>query len=188
MDVSLRDTGAFIYDNKREHEDYDDTSIRDLPKYNGKIIQVVNNNQPIFTDEQKKDKTSWEEYKNLDSHGRCGAALANIGKDLMPTGERGDISRVTPSGWDDNARYDFIEGKKLYNRCHLIGYQLTGQNANPKNLITGTKALNNNGMLVYENLVAGDVKSTGNHVLYRVTPVIEVNNLVASGAQNYGCF
>ena len=186
LDVSLRDTKAFIYDNKREHEDYDDTSIRDLPKYNGKIIQVVNNNQPIFTDEQKKDKTSWEEYKNLDSHGRCGAALANIGKDLMPTGERGDISSVTPSGWDDNARYDFIEGKKLYNRCHLIGYQLTGQNANPKNLITGTKALNNNGMLVYENLVAGYVKSTGNHVLYRVTPVFEGNNLVASGVQMEG--
>lgn len=183
LDISLRDTDSYIYKNNKDHTVSDSVNVDNVPEYNEKIVQILNMNEPNFTDEQKKDKKSWEKYSNLDSKGRCGVAFANIGKDLMPSGERGDISSVTPSGWDDDAKYDFIEGKKLYNRCHLIGYQLTGQNANEKNLITGTKALNNSGMLPYENLVAGYIKNTGNHVLYRVTPVFKGNNLVASGVQ-----
>ena len=186
LDISLRDTDAYIYNNQNDHTDKDGTSIDNVPNYKGKLIQVINNNEPNFTAEQKKDKTSWQKFSNLDSKGRCGVAFANVGKDIMPKGDRGDISGVTPSGWDDDAKYDFIDGKKLYNRCHLIGYQLTGQNANEKNLITGTKALNNSGMLPYENLVAGYVKNTGNHVLYRVTPVFSGSNLVASGVHMEG--
>lgn len=183
LDISLRDTDAYLYKNKKDHIVSDSVDVDNVPKYNDKIVQILNMNEPNFTDKEKKDKKSWEKYSDLDSKGRCGVAFANIGKDLMPKGERGDISSVTPTGWDDDAKYDFIDGKKLYNRCHLIGYQLTGQNANEKNLITGTKALNNSGMLPYENLVAGYIKNTGNHVLYRVTPVFEGNNLVAKGVQ-----
>ncbi len=186
LDISLRDTDAYIYNNGKDHSNKDDSTINNLPNYNGKLIQVLNNNEPSFTSSQKKDTKSWQKYSNLDSKGRCGTAFANVGKDIMPTGSRGDIDSVTPTGFDDNARYDFINGKKLYNRCHLIGWQLTGQNANNKNLITGTKALNNDGMLPYENLVAGYIKSTGNHVLYRVTPVFNGNNLVASGVHMEG--
>ena len=183
LDISLSSTDSYIYKSAKDHT-YNATITKDnVPEYSGKIVHIQNNNEPEFTDEQKKDKKSWEKYSNLDSKGRCGVAFANIGKDLMPTGERGDIDSVTPSGWDDDAKYDFIEGKKLYNRCHLIGYQLTGENANKKNLITGTKALNNSGMLPYENLVAGYIKNTGNHVLYRVTPIFKGDNLVASGVQ-----
>lgn len=183
LDISLKDTDSYIYKNNKKHTVNDSVNVDNVPEYDEKIVQILNMNEPNFTDEQKKDKKSWEKYSNLDSKGRCGVAFANIGKDLMPKGERGDISSVTPTGWDDDAKYDFIDGKKLYNRCHLIGYQLTGQNANEKNLITGTKALNNSGMLPYENLVAGYIKNTGNHVLYRVTPIFKGNNLVASGVQ-----
>ena len=125
---------------------------------------------------------SFEDYSELDILGRCGPAFANVSKDTMPTEKRGDIGSVKPTGWQVS-KYDFIDGKYLYNRCHLIGYQLTAENANKQNLITGTRYLNVQGMLPFENQVAEYVKKIGNHVLYRVTPIFEGTNLVASGVQ-----
>lgn len=124
--------------------------------------------------------TAFENYSDLDSLGRCGVAYANICKDIMPTEERGKIGMIKPSGWH-TVKYDVIKDRYLYNRCHLIGYQLAGENANPKNLITGTRYLNVEGMLLFENLVADYVNNTGNHVLYRVTPMFSGSNLVANG-------
>ena len=151
----------------------------DIPEYSGKPYVVVNNNEPDFL---KKDLTtkSYEKYGALDSQGRCTTCIACIGKNLMPTGERGSISSVKPTGWH-STRYDFIDGKNLYNRCHLIGYQLTGENANYNNLITGTRCLNVDGMLPFENEVGDYVRETNNHVLYRVTPVFVGDELVARG-------
>ena len=126
---------------------------------------------------------AFENYSDLDFLGRCGVAYANICKELMPTEERGEIGMVKPSGWHTVKYSDRIDGNYLYNRCHLIGYQLAGENANEKNLITGTRYLNVTGMLPFENEVADYVESTGNHVLYRVTPVFDGDNLVASGVQ-----
>lgn len=159
-------------------------NIEDIPAYSGAPYIPVNNNVPGFT---AKDLTaaSFETYSDLDSLGRCGKAYASVGRDLMPTEKRGSISKVKPSGWH-SVEYDSVEGKSLYNRCHLIGYQLTAENANEKNLITGTRYLNTEGMLPFENMVADYVKETGNHVLYRVTPVFEGKNLVASGVQIEG--
>lgn len=140
----------------------------------------VNGNVPRFSDEEKKTAAAFENYSDLDALGRCGVAFACVGKETMPTEERGPIGSIKPSGWH-SVKYDFVDGKYLYNRCHLIGYQLTAENANEKNLITGTRYLNTKGMLPFENMVADYVKETGNHVLYRVTPVFEGKNLVASG-------
>lgn len=140
----------------------------------------VNGNVPRFSEEEKKNAAAFESYSDLDALGRCGVAFACVGKETMPTEERGPIGSIKPSGWH-SVKYDFVDGKYLYNRCHLIGYQLTAENANEKNLITGTRYLNTKGMLPFENMVADYVKETGNHVLYRVTPVFEGNNLVASG-------
>ncbi len=140
----------------------------------------VNGNVPLFSDEEKKTAAAFENYSDLDALGRCGVAFVCVGKETMPTEERGPIGSIKPSGWH-SVKYDFVDGKYLYNRCHLIGYQLTAENANEKNLITGTRYLNTKGMLPFENMVADYVKETGNHVLYRVTPVFEGNNLVASG-------
>ena len=140
----------------------------------------VNGNVPLFSDEEKKTAAAFENYSDLDALGRCGVAFACVGKETMPTEERGPIGSIKPSGLH-SVKYDFVDGKYLYNRCHLIGYQLTAENANEKNLITGTRYLNTKGMLPFENMVADYVKETGNHVLYRVTPVFEGKNLVASG-------
>lgn len=140
----------------------------------------VNGNVPRFSDEEKKTAAAFENYSDLDALGRCGVAFACVGKETMPTEERGPIGSIKPSGWH-SVKYDFVDGKYLYNRCHLIGYQLTAENANEKNLITGTRYLSTKGMLPFENMVADYVKETGNHVLYRVTPVFEGKNLVASG-------
>ena len=147
--------------------------------YQGEPYVVINDNNPAFND---ADFTtiSFESYGELDGLGRCTTAFANIGKDIMPTEKRGAIGEVKPTGWQ-TAKYDSVDGKYLYNRCHLIGYQLTGENANEKNLITGTRYLNVDGMLPFENMVADYIKETGNHVLYRVTPVFSGDNLVASG-------
>lgn len=142
---------------------------------------VVNQNVPGFAEEEVTCE-SFEQYSELDALGRCGTALACVGTDLMPTEERGSIGQVKPSGWH-TVKYDCVDGKYLYNRCHLIGYQLSGENANEKNLITGTRYLNVEGMLPFENEVADYVKDTGNHVMYRVTPDFEGDNLVASGVQ-----
>lgn len=154
-------------------------SLADLPAYSGGPYIAVNNNVPYFS-ETDFSTTSFEEYSELDSLGRCGVAYANIGQDLMPTEERGSIGQIKPTGWH-TVKYDNVDGKYLYNRCHLIGYQLTAENANEKNLITGTRYLNVTGMLPFENMVADYIKETNNHVLYRVTPVFEGNNLVANG-------
>ena len=150
-----------------------------IPAYSGEPYAIVNGNIPYFTASDLTSE-SFEYYSDLDNLGRCGTAYASVGTDLMPTEKRGSISKVKPSGWQIS-KYDFVDGKYLYNRCHLIGYQLTAENANEKNLITGTRYLNVDGMLPFENLVADYVKETENHVLYRVTPVFEGDNLVASG-------
>ena len=149
--------------------------------YDGKPYVVINDNDPDFTDADMTT-TSFERYGELDGLGRCTTAFANIGKDLMPAEKRGPIGEVKPTGWQ-TAKYDNVDGKYLYNRCHLIGYQLTGENANEKNLITGTRYLNVDGMLPFENMVADYIKETNNHVLYLVTPVFSGDNLVASGVQ-----
>ena len=154
-------------------------SLEEIPKYSGNAYVVINNNIPFFKEDDLTTE-SFENYSELDNLGRCGEATASVGKDLMPTEPRGEIGSVKPTGWQ-TAKYDNVEGKYLYNRCHLIGFQLTGENANKKNLITGTRYLNVTGMLPFENMVADYVKETGNHVLYRVTPIFKDNNLVADG-------
>lgn len=154
-------------------------SSGDIPEYTGSPYVVINNNNPFFT-EGDFSKESFETYSDLDDLGRCGPAFSNIGTDLMPTEKRGNIGQVKPSGWH-TVKYDFVDGKYLYNRCHLIGYQLTAENANKKNLITGTRSMNVDGMLPFENMVADYIKETKNHVLYRVTPIFIGDNLVASG-------
>ena len=159
-------------------------TLDDLPDFSDSPYVILDDNQPDFPEEDLTE-TSFESYSPLDSLGRCGVAYANVGTDLMPTEERGDIGSVKPSGWQ-TVKYDIVDGKYLYNRCHLIGFQLTGENANEQNLITGTRYMNVDGMLPFENLVADYVKETGNHVLYRVTPVYMGDELVARGVQMEG--
>ena len=153
----------------------------DIPDYSGQPYVVLEDNWPDF-DAGDLTLEAFETYSELDALGRCGPAYANICLEIMPTEPRGDIGQVKPSGWQ-TAKYDCVDGKYLYNRCHLIGYQLAGENANRKNLITGTRYMNVEGMLPFENMVDDYVENTGNHVLYRVTPVFEGANLVASGVQ-----
>ena len=157
------------------------SNIEDITDYNGNSYVIVNDNNPYFKEEEYTTN-SFEKYSELDSLGRCGVAYANISKDLMPTEKRGSIGSIKPSGWH-TVKYDHIDGKYLYNGCHLIGYQLTGENANEKNLITCTRSMNTKGMLQFENMVTKYIKDTGNHVLYRVTPVFEGNNIVATGVE-----
>lgn len=154
-------------------------SLDSIPAYDGKAYVAVNDNVPFFTDSELTTD-AFEYYSELDSLGRCGVTYANVCKEIMPTEERGKIGMVKPSGWH-TVKYDVVDGKYLYNRCHLIGYQLSGENANTRNLITGTRYLNVEGMLPFENMVADYVKETENHVLYRVTPIFEGDNLVANG-------
>lgn len=156
-----------------------DQQVIESFEYNQESSIVINNNVPTFTEDEITTK-SFEKYSELDYLGRCGVAVACIGKDIMPTEERGEIGSVKPSGWH-TVKYDIVDGKYLYNRCHLIGYQLTGENANKRNLITGTRAMNVDGMLPFENMVADYVKETGNHVMYRVTPLYKGNDLLAKG-------
>lgn len=156
-------------------------TLSNIPEYSGTPYVAINNNVPDFS-ESDYTTTSFEEYAPLDNLGRCGVAFANVGTDIMPTEERGSISSVKPSGWH-SVKYDIVDGKYLYNRAHLIGYQLTAENANKNNLITGTRYFNVTGMLPFENMVADYVKETNNHVLYRVTPIFEGNDLVAKGVQ-----
>lgn len=156
-------------------------SLEEIPAYSGEPYVVLNNNVPEFTDRDLVTD-SYESYSELDALNRCGVVMACVGQDIMPTEERGSIGQVKPTGWQ-TVKYDCVDGKYLYNRCHLIGFQLTGENANERNLITGTRYLNVEGMLPFENMVADYVTETRNHVLYRVTPIFEGNNLVASGVQ-----
>lgn len=156
-------------------------TVVDIPEYSGEPYVILQDNQPNFGLEDLTLEP-FETYSELDDLGRCGVAYANICLDIMPTEPRGDIGQVKPTGWQ-SAKYDCVDGKYLYNRCHLIGYQLAGENANKKNLITGTRYLNVTGMLPFENMVDDYVEDTENHVLYRVTPIFEGDNLVASGVQ-----
>lgn len=155
------------------------TDYSSVGEYADKPYMEMNGNKPEFEELSTK---AFEEYSKLDGLGRCGVAYACVGQEIMPTEERGKIGQVKPTGWH-TIKYDIVDGKYLYNRCHLIGYQLTGENANTKNLITGTRYLNVEGMLPFENMVAEYVEETGNHVMYRVTPHFEGTNLLASGVQ-----
>ena len=155
--------------------------LNSIPEFADEPYVVLNNNEPEFDEEDLK-KEAFEEYSQLDYLGRCGSAFAKIGIETMPTEERGEIGQIKPSGWQTR-KYDIVDGKYLYNRCHLIGYQLTAENANERNLITGTRYMNVEGMLPFENMVAEYVKKTKNHVLYRVTPIFKGENLVANGVQ-----
>lgn len=155
-------------------------SLSDVEPYSGSAYVAVNGNIPYFTSSELTT-TSFELYSALDSLSRCGTAYACIGQDLMPTEERGSIGSVKPSGWHTVRYNGVVDGNYLYNRCHLIGFQLSGENANERNLITGTRYLNIDGMLPFENMVADYVQETNNHVLYRVTPVFEGDNLLAAG-------
>ena len=154
-------------------------SLWEIPAYSGTPYTEVNGNKPYFT-EADLTTQSFETYSGLDSLGRCGVAYANVGQDLMPTEPRGEIGAVKPTGWH-LVKYDNVDGKYLYNRCHLIAYMLAAENANPQNLITGTRYLNVQGMLPFETKVCDYIKNTGNHVLYRVTPIFDGDNLLADG-------
>ena len=154
-------------------------SIEEIPEFSDAAYVAVNGNVPFFLPEEITDE-SFEYYSELDDLGRCGVTMACIGIDIMPTEDRGEIGNVKPTGWQ-SVKYDCVEGKYLYNRCHLIGFQLAGENANKRNLITGTRYLNIEGMLPFENLVADYVQETKNHVLYRVTPLFDGDDLVAQG-------
>lgn len=159
--------------------DHNYVSLDNIPEFNGKPYIIINNNKPDFSEADLKPE-SFEQYSELDSLGRCGKAYACISKETMPKEKRGSIGNIKPSGWQ-TVKYDIIDGKYLYNRCHLIGWQLSAENANSKNLITGTRYLNTKGMLPFENMAADYIKETDNHILYRITPVFKNNNLVASG-------
>lgn len=154
-------------------------TLDDIPPYSGELYTTINENVPFF-ETSAYTTESFERYAPLDPLGRCGTAFANIGQDLMPTEERGAIGHIRPSGWH-TVKYEGIDGNYLYNRCHLIAYQLSGENANERNLITGTRMFNAVGMLSFEEMVGDYVRETGNHVLYRVTPMFCGNNLVADG-------
>lgn len=169
--------GFYTLQNLRSSSDF----LERLPPYEGEISVTLDGGLPHFPGQDKTDR-SFERYSQLDYLGRCGSAYANVGPETMPTREREPIGMVRPSGWQ-TVRYDFVDGSYLYNRCHLIGYQLTAENANELNLITGTRYFNVQGMLPYENQVADYVRETGNHVLYRVTPVYDGLDLVARGVE-----
>jgi len=164
-------------DTKKTNTSY---SLEEIPPYQGEAYVVLDENIPRFTEEE--EQFTGEEYHELDDLGRCGTAMALVGIETMPTEERGSIGMIKPSGWH-TVKYEIVSGKYLYNRCHLIGYQLTGENANEKNLITCTRSMNTTGMLEWENQVADYVKETENHVLYRVTPIFEGDNLLATGVE-----
>lgn len=186
--VQTDKAGGSNFSNKNNSADKNDTLAvgtdsadwrATLPEYSDSPYVIVNNNEPFFT-ENDMTADSFEYYGELDELGRCTVAYASIGKDLMPTEKRGSIGSVKPTGWH-TVKYDIVDGKYLYNRCHLIGYQLTAENANKNNLITGTRYLNIDGMLLFENMVADYIKETNNHVLYRVTPIFTGDNLLADG-------
>lgn len=155
-------------------------SISDIPAYNGQNFIIINNNIPDFSDNELTTE-GFESYSDFDSLGRCQTAYANICLEIMPTEKRGDIGMIKPSGWHTVKYNGIVDGNYLYNRCHLIGYQLSGENANEKNLITGTRWFNVQGMLPFEDAVANCVKENNIHVLYRVTPVFDGDDLVAKG-------
>lgn len=159
-------------------------SLDEIPEYRGEPYVEINGNRPDFSQEDRNTE-AFEAYSSLDSLGRCGTAFANVGQELMPRGERENISQIHPTGWQ-HVEYDFADGESLYNRCHLIAHQLTGENANERNLITGTRYMNTEGMLPFEEMVGDYVREEDGHVLYRVTPVFEGSDLVARGVEMEG--
>lgn len=161
-------------------------SLENIPEYSGTAYVEINENIPEFTDEEKQNTTSFKKYSDLDFLGRCGVAFANVGQDIMPTEKREAIGMIKPSGWHTVKYPKIIKDRYLYNRCHLVGFQLVGTNADKRNLITGTRYLNVDGMLPFENQVVDFVKETNYHVLYRVTPIFKDNELVARGVQMEG--
>ncbi len=171
----------FPTEEQKAYDIYYAETLAEVPEFSDAPYAVLNDNVPDFT-EADLTTDCYEFYSELDVFGRCQVAEANLGQDLMPTEERGAIGQVKPSGWK-TVKYDFVDGKYLYNRCHLIGFQLAGENANTKNLITGTRYMNTEGMLPFENEVADYIRETDNHVLYRVTPIYDGTNPVASGVQ-----
>lgn len=173
--------GCASLSQERPQEDAVTITIDEVPVYSGDPYVVINDNEPSFSSEEL-ESDSFESYGELDDLGRCTIAFANLSSELMPQGERGSIGQVKPSGWQ-TVRYDSVDGKYLYNRCHLIGWQLSGENANERNLITGTRYMNTEGMLPFENMVADHIKETDGHVLYRVTPIFVEDELVARGVQ-----
>jgi len=182
--VSSKDIEKILNDITKEPETKEEIknyNFEDIPKYNGDDYVTINDNIPNFDKKDINEKT-FEKYSDLDKLGRCGTAYANLSKELMPTEERGSIGMIKPSGWH-TVKYDNVDGKYLYNRCHLIGYQLAGENANKKNLITCTRYTNATVMLKFENEVADYIDKTNNHVLYRVTPIFKEENLLATGIQ-----
>lgn len=176
--------GYLLYPSLTEESGQNGFSLDNIPAFTDQAYVALEENRPAFTEEEIT-ATAFEQYAPLDTLGRCGTALASVGQELMPTEDRGSIGSVKPSGWQ-TVKYDIVDGKYLYNRCHLIGFQLTGENANERNLITGTRYLNIKGMLPFENQVADYVKETGNHVMYRVTPIFQGDELVARGVEMEG--
>lgn len=176
--------GQLLKDDKLTTVNKQNVTLEDLPEFADIPYVELNGNKPEF-EEKEYTTDAFEEYSELDELGRCGVAYANICKEIMPTEKRSNIGMIKPSGWH-TVKYDVVEGKHLYNRCHLIGHQLAGENANEKNLITGTRYMNVQGMLPFENLVDDYVEATDNHVLYRVTPIYDGDNLVAKGVQMEG--
>lgn len=184
LSVSLTSCGEAGKDFAREYLQESTVSVsavEEVPEYTGEPYVEINDGQPDFTEEELTAE-AYEDYGELDSLGRCQTVEACVGQETMPDEERGQIGQIKPTGWH-TVKYAGVDGNYLYNRCHLIGYQLTAENANPENLITGTRYMNTEGMLPFENMVADYVKGTGNHVMYRVTPIFEGDNLVASGVQ-----
>lgn len=175
---------TYSTDRFQEETSTEEISIEEIPEYSGEPYVPINNNEPEFTENELTEEAV-ERYSQLDEQGRAQTAEATIGQELMPTEKRESISEVKPSGWV-NKKYENVDGGYLYNRCHLIGYQLTAENANEKNLITGTRYMNVEGMLPFENMVADYIKETDHHVRYRVTPIYKGDNLVASGVQMEG--
>lgn len=167
-------------DSEDSGSSFPSADLDSIPEFDGSTCFVIINNDVPFFETSEITAVSFERFSDLDNLGRCGVAMACIGIDLMPTEDREEIGHVLPSGWH-SVQYDVVPGKNLYNRCHLIGFQLTGENDNEKNLITGTRDMNNEAMLPFENAIAAYVKTTGNHVMYRVTPIYNGNELVARG-------
>lgn len=173
--------GIIIFFGTRWYYQQTSVPLENIPPYSGSPFVPVDENKPSFAEEDFTTE-AFESYSPLDMLGRCGVAYANLGPELMPTEPRGDIGHIKPSGWH-SVKYDNVDGKSLYNRCHLIGFQLAGENDNEYNLITGTRYMNVDGMLPFENVVAEYIDETGNHVLYRVTPIYDGADLVAQGVQ-----
>ncbi len=180
LGVAWHDETKTVWIIRNSFEEYEyERLMKEVPAYNGLPYVEINNNRPYFKDYELIEG-AFEYYSNLDNLGRCDVVMASINKELMPTEKRGNISSVKPTGWINNP-YDFVDGKYLYNRCHLIGFQLTGENANKRNLITGTRYMNVDGMLPFENKIDDYIDRTGNNVVYRVTPVFTNGNLLADG-------